>query len=406
MKLTKSQKKILKSIPNEKSRLEQKLQFKLQNRFFSRKPIVFVDGKLETDNPQIIEFLSQHPMCKKEHPEFQRFVMTPKGLVPMSDEISNMIDKGEFKTWYSTSAEEVNKRFDEFANEFISPEKESKVKVEIVKDEKLKGTGYENSFFKVTIPIGTPIQDSLNAVDEFFKQKTEIGNKIISEEKEKELFLNNQFLQDFLDKCNNLKILQNFKTKCVKYQNYEYATKFRQKVWDILVTLSTEKLIELVQDGTIELIDMSRAIGRQKDKFAEMFPKPEGKRIDVLDSFFCVITEENVADLSTLYEKIMGEKSILPIGKVLFFYPNITTISVRDISSFDKIYFCYESKRFIECVYSFFPKSANDNPKQFTLEDMRKIYVNGILDNQNLLVTPETCQITFDMHLRNVEKKQ
>jgi len=116
MKLSKSQKKILKSIPNEKSRLEQKLQFKLQNRFFSRKPIVFVDGKLETDNPQIIEFLSQHPMCKKEHPEFQRFVMTPKGLVPMSDEISNMIDKGEFKTWYSTSAEEVNKRFDKSAN--------------------------------------------------------------------------------------------------------------------------------------------------------------------------------------------------------------------------------------------------------------------------------------------------
>ena len=50
-------------------------------------------------------------------------------------------------------------------------------------------------------------------------------------------------------------------------------------------------------------------------------------------------------------------------------------------------------------------KSANDVEKQFTLEDMRKIYVNGILDNQNLLVTPETCQITFDMHLRNVEKK-
>jgi len=163
MKLTKSQKKILKSIPNEKTRLEQKLQFKIQNRFLSREPIIFIDGKFETDNPQIIDFLSNHPMYEKEHPESQRFVMTPKGLVPMSDEISNMIDKGEFKTWYSTSAEEVNKRFDE---------------------------------------------------------------------------------------------------------------------------------------------------------------------------------------------------------------------------------------------------SANDNPKQFTLEDMRKIYVNGILDNQNLLVTPETCQITFDMHLRNVEKKQ
>jgi len=202
------------------------------------------------------------------------------------------------------------------SKEFISPEKEYKVKVEIVKDEKLKGTGYENSFFKVTIPIGTPIQDSLNAVDEFFKQKTEIGNKIISEEKAKEIVLNNEYLQKVLSETHDVKFFRDLQNICVKRQNYEYASKFRQKVRDILVTLSTEKLIELVQDGTIELIDMARAVGRKKDK------------------------------------------------------------------------------------------SANNNPKQFTLEDMRKIYVNGILDNQNLLVTPETCQITFDMHLRNVEKKQ
>jgi len=253
-----------------------------------------------------------------------------------------------------------------------------------------------------------PIDEHIGRTELRLQQKwiSDKGNEIVSEEKAKEIVLNNEYLQKALSETHDVKFFRDLQNICVKCQNYEYATKFRQKVRDILVTLSTEKLIELVQDGTIELSDMSRAIGRQKDKFAEMFPKPEGKRIDVLDSFFCVITEENVADLSTLYEKIMGEKSILPIGKVLFFYPNITTISVRDISSFDKIYFCYESKRFIECVYSFFPKSANDNPKQFTLEDMRKIYVNGILDNQNLLVTPETCQITFDMHLRNVEKKQ
>jgi hypothetical protein len=131
------------------------------------------------------------------------------------------------------------------SKEFISPEKESKVKVEIVKDEKLKGTGYENSFFKVTIPIGTPIQDSLNAVDEFFKQKPVNFPSLTSREK-----------------------------------------------------------------AMYKIIEMRRE----------------------------------------------------------------------------------------------FDKSANNNPKQFTLEDMRKIYVNGILDNQNLLVTPETSQITFDMHLRNIEK--
>ena len=128
MKLSKEQKKILKSIPNKKIRLEQKLQFKIQNRFFSRKPIFFVDGKLETDNPFHIQFLSQHPMCEKESAKSQKFVMTPKGLVPMSDEISNMIDKGEFKTWYSTSAEEVNKKFDELANKSIPNEKGNKIK--------------------------------------------------------------------------------------------------------------------------------------------------------------------------------------------------------------------------------------------------------------------------------------
>jgi len=209
MKLTPRQKELLKSIENKNLRKEIKKEFKKKITFYHTRwklldevePIVFENGKLETDNLQIIEFLSNHPMCKKN----------------------------------------------KLTDEFISPEKESKVKVEIVKDEKLKGTGYENSFFKVTIPIGTPIQDSLNAVDEFFKQKPVNFPELTSREK-----------------------------------------------------------------ALYKIIEMRRE----------------------------------------------------------------------------------------------FDESANNVEKQFTLEDMRKIYVNGILDNQNLLVTPETCQITFDMHLRNVEKKQ
>lgn len=209
MKLTPRQKELLKSIENKNLRKEIKKEFKKKITFYHTRwklldevePIVFENGKLETDNPSIIEFLSNHPMCEKN----------------------------------------------KLTDEFISPEKESKVKVEIVKDEKLKGTGYENSFFKVTIPIGTPIQDSLNAVDEFFKQKPVNFPELTSREK-----------------------------------------------------------------ALYKIIEMRRE----------------------------------------------------------------------------------------------FDESANNVEKQFTLEDMRKIYVNGILDNQNLLVTPETCQITFDMHLRNVEKKQ
>ena len=209
MKLTPRQKELLKSIENKNLRKEIKKEFKKKITFYHTRwklldevePIVFENGKLETDNPSIIEFLSNHPMCEKN----------------------------------------------KLTDEFISPEKESKVKVEIVKDEKLKGTGYENLFFKVTIPIGTPIQDSLNAVDEFFKQKPVNFPELTSREK-----------------------------------------------------------------ALYKIIEMRRE----------------------------------------------------------------------------------------------FDESANNVEKQFTLEDMRKIYVNGILDNQNLLVTPETCQITFDMHLRNVEKKQ
>lgn len=209
MKLTPNQKELLACIKNKQIRKEVKKEFKKKITFYHTRwklldeiePIVFENGKLETDNPKIQEFLSNHPMCEKN----------------------------------------------KLTDEFISPEKESKVKVEIVKDEKLKGTGYENSFFKVTIPIGTPIQDSLNAVDEFFKQKPVNFPELTSREK-----------------------------------------------------------------ALYKIIEMRRE----------------------------------------------------------------------------------------------FDESANNVEKQFTLEDMRKIYVNGILDNQNLLVTPETCQITFDMHLRNVEKKQ
>ncbi len=209
MKLTQNQKDLLACIKDKKIRKEVKKEFKKKITFYYTRwklldevePIVFENGKLETDHPKIQEFLSNHPMCEKN----------------------------------------------KLTDEFISPEKESKVKVEIVKDEKLKGTGYENSFFKVTIPIGTPIQDSLNAVDEFFKQKPVNFPELTSREK-----------------------------------------------------------------ALYKIIEMRRE----------------------------------------------------------------------------------------------FDESANNVEKQFTLEDMRKIYVNGILDNQNLLVTPETCQITFDMHLRNVEKKQ
>jgi len=268
MKLTPRQKELLKSIENKNLRKEIKKEFKKKITFYHTRwklldeiePIVFENGKLETDNPKIQDFLSQHPMCEKKHLESQRFVMTPKGLVPMSDEISNMIDKGEFKTWYSTSAEEVNKKFDELANKSIPNEKGN----EIISDNKSQNT---ISFFKL-------LKNNMKSID----------FEIIPKSK---LIVNLDYLPIFI---------------------------------------------------------------------------PNNSYVSI------------VKDSKTMFKIIFSED--MPIE--LFEYIN------KNVLKFDE--------------------SANDNPKQFTLEDMRKIYVNGILDNQNLLVTPETCQITFDMHLRNVKK--
>lgn len=196
MKLTQNQKELLACIKDKEIRKEVKKEFKKQTTFYHTRwklldEMDFKDGELKTENFNIQDFLSQHPM-----------------------------NGNLFK-------EEVEQKFDEFANEFLPNQK---------------------------------------------------GNKIISEEKEKELFLNNQFLQDFLDKCDNLKIIQNFKTKCAKHKNYEYASKFRQKEKDILDTYSRDKLYELVEKGTIQLRDLINSENRKTEK---LFSKPEGERIDV-----------------------------------------------------------------------------------------------------------------------------
>lgn len=263
MRLSKEQKKILKSIPNKKIRLEQKLQFKIQNK--------------KENQP-----LNLEPLYAVDLGNGATLFRRKCKLAEQPENHNSTIKKGVFYK---------GKIFDTM-EEALEYAPMSETTLERIKEVHKNWMGLANMDFNIK------------------------GNEIISDEKAKEIVLNNEYLQKVLDETHDVNFFRDLQRICVKCQNYEYANKFRQKVLDILYTLSTVKLIELVQDGTIELNDMSRAISRQK------------------------------------------------------------------------------------------VESANNNPKQFTLEDMRKIYVNGILDNQNLLVTPETCQITFDMHLRNVEKKQ
>lgn len=73
MKLTQNQKDLLACIKDKKIRKEVKKEFKKKITFYYTRwklldevePIVFENGKLETDHPKIQEFLSNHPMCEK-----------------------------------------------------------------------------------------------------------------------------------------------------------------------------------------------------------------------------------------------------------------------------------------------------------------------------------------------------
>jgi hypothetical protein len=54
--------------------------------------------------------------------ESVKFIITPEGLKPMSDEISDLIDSGKAINWYTKSMKDVSERFDEMVKEMISDE--------------------------------------------------------------------------------------------------------------------------------------------------------------------------------------------------------------------------------------------------------------------------------------------
>lgn len=196
MKLTKNQKHFLKTIKDKNVRKYQKQQFKLQNEFECKKPIVFKDGVLKTDNIFHIDFLSKHPLNSSLFAE--EFQKVEKLFNPNVDKIEKEISS-----------------------------ETQKILCEIKADE------------------------------------------ILSREKPKGIELNKEFLQETLDKSANLKFCQDLKNICVKFQDYEYASKFRQKERDILDTISKEKLYELVRNGTITISDFINCEKRKSDKLVE-----------------------------------------------------------------------------------------------------------------------------------------
>jgi len=311
MKLTKSQKKMLKSIPNEKTRLEQKLQFKLQNKFESEKAIVFGPYK---DHKKV------------EFPD-GTFVYVKKWSMLDEPKEASLETTKEYKKGFFYKG----KVFDAI-EEALEYSPISETTLQRIKEIHKNWIGLANMDFNIK------------------------GNEIISDEKAKEISLNNEYLQKVLSETHDVKFFRDLQNICVKCQNYEYATKFRQKVRDILVTLSTEKLIELAQNRTIELSEMMSAMSRKKDKTADIFPKPEGKRID-MDSF----KQKAVVDLCEIL-KSQGNNfgSFNTLGFNVYF--------VKDCIKVPQHF----AKILKEEIKS--DESANNNPKQFTLEDMRNSF--------------------------------
>lgn len=85
------------------------------------------------------------------------------------------------------------------------------------------------------------------------------------------------YANDLLDKEITLETCQSLKTKSIHHSLYELASKFRNKEKQILDTFSKEKLLDLVQNGTIQISDMIHSENRKIEK---LFPKPKGTMID------------------------------------------------------------------------------------------------------------------------------
>ena len=132
MKLTQKQKDLLNSVENKNLRKEIKKEFKkIGVTFYTSKwklleePIISENGKIDTDRPNAIDFLSQHPM----------------NGISFKDEFENKFKisnekKAEYNRILAERRKEFEKKFNELADN-ITPEEEPKqFCVEITEDNK------------------------------------------------------------------------------------------------------------------------------------------------------------------------------------------------------------------------------------------------------------------------------
>jgi len=193
MKLTKKQRKFLKTIENPKDRKYQKQQFKLQNKFDSS-TLVFIGG-----------------VCSTKREEFERI-------------------NGKGKTWRKATAKEVDEKFNKAVEKMYE-----------------EMSGSENSLTKESLrDLTEPKAESL------INKEAPKGYNL--EEKSLSDFIKDceKWLLHDLDfgTCSGIK------NRCVSFKQFELASKFRDKEIQILSKFDEEKLNSFLQQGFIDLNTM------------------------------------------------------------------------------------------------------------------------------------------------------
>lgn len=164
-KLTSQQKEFLKGIPNKKARQEQKIQFKLQNSYNGN--VVFINGKFETDLEKLAHFMNGHPMMD----------------IMFKEEFEEINGKG--KTWYETSAKEVEEKWNkkvingilsseptltkEVLNDLTNPKIEEWVKIT---------TSDGTILWKTNFPLSNPKQYTLKDMEKCFNEARKLKNNL------------------------------------------------------------------------------------------------------------------------------------------------------------------------------------------------------------------------------------
>jgi len=135
----------------------EKLQELVQNGTIQMADMIYAEKRKISDLPS-----KKYPFSS------DKFVMTANGLKPMIQEISDMIDKGEFKTWYSITSKEVEEKFNSLAEKYIQKE-DKLLKFENLNGEDKEGLSdieYRLSLTKRALKIIETIQSKEDPTEE------------------------------------------------------------------------------------------------------------------------------------------------------------------------------------------------------------------------------------------------